>query len=398
MKKILLILLSGNLIAQGINALFIPISTRLYTPEDFDNLAIFISVLMIVSTVAGGRFDFAILKAESQHDSHALLHIAVLISILISFISIIVLVGVVTFSQSSVSIHYWLLPPLIVGVVAYNALFNISNINGDFSRLSRSRVTQALSSNLTLSFWGYFVGTSLGLFLGYGLLYSAGIFSLYKSKYSNFYSTNELKSIVKKYTAYPKHSIAESLSDAAGYQLPIALIGIYIQGALAGYLFIAIKIMNLSISIIAKAFSSYYLVEIREKRELFKLDKAVVACGLIGFSALTISSVFFDRFSGILLGKSWENLGSIILLILPWFSIQFITTIFNPIFYIFSEEKFVSKFQMYGNFLRIIVFVLALYFDPSNIITHLALINFLFYSAWLYGIFYIFRRFPHVKL
>lgn len=392
MKKILLILLSGNLIAQGINALFIPISTRLYTPEDFDNLAVFISVLMIVSTVAGGRFDFAILKAKTQYDTNALLHIAVLISLLSSLISIMILIVFMSFSTSPIVIYYWLLPPLIVGVVAYNALYNIANINSDFSRLSKSRVIQALSSNLTLSFWGYFIGTGLGLFLGYGLLYSAGIFSLYKSQYLDSYSINELKAVIKKYIVYPKYSITESLSDVAGYQLPIALIGIYIQGAIAGYLFIAIKIMNLSISIIAKAFSNYYLVEVREKKELFKLDKAVVVCGLIGFSALTISGVFFDRFSGVLLGKSWENLGSIILLILPWFSIQFITTIFNPIFYIFSEEQFVSKLQLYGNFLRITAFVLALYFDPSNIITYLGIINFLFYSAWLYSIFYIFRR------
>lgn len=398
MKKILIILMSGSLIAQGINALFIPISTRLYTPEDFDNLAVFISVLMIVTTVAGGRFDFAILKAESQHDTQALLYIAILLSLVLSLISIIILIGVMTFSPSLVSINYWLLPPLIVGVVAYNALLNISNINSEFSRISKSRVAQALSSNLTLSFWGYFIGTGLGLFLGYGLLYSAGIFSLYKSQYLKPLSIDELKTVIKKYIDYPKHSVIESLSDVAGYQLPIVLIGIYIQGAIAGYLFIAIKIMNLSISIIAKAFSTYYLVDIREKKELFKLNKAVTVCGIIGFIALAISGLFFNKFSGVLLGKDWEGIGPIILMILPWFTIQFITTIFNKIFYIFSKELFISRFQIYGNFLRVTAFVCALNFDQSNIIAYLSLINFIFYSAWLYSIFYIFRRVSVVKI
>lgn len=392
MKKILLILLSGNLIAQGINALFIPISTRLYSPEDFDNLAVFISVLMILSTIAGGRFDYAILKAESKYETQALLNIAVITSLFISFLSLLILIGIHNFSSYPVLGYYWLLPPLIIGVVFYNSLFNITNINSDFTRLSKSRVTQSLLSNLTLSFWGYFIGTSFGLFLGYSLLYCAGIMSLCKSQYFNFYSFAQLKTIVKKYIVYPKYSILESLSDVAGYHLPIALIGLYIQGAIAGYLFIAIKIMNLSISIIARAFSSYYLVELRETRESFKLNRAVAVCGLIGFTTLTLSGLLFDKFSGILLGKSWESLGSIILLILPWFCIQFITIIFNPIFYIFSEERFISRLQIYGNSLRLATFITALYFDPTNIIIHLSVINFLFYSIWLYGIFYVFKR------
>lgn len=389
-RKILFILVGGNLLAQIINAVFIPISTRLYEPEDFKHLSIFISVLMIVSTVGGLRFDAAIVKSESRDDADGLLLLALGSACLIGGLTLLALIGIKVSGIYELDYYFWLLPFLIVAIVIYNSFCQISNINSKFNKLARSRVSQAALGNTTLALWGWLVGTSFGLFLGYSLMYCAGVFILYSKV--KLHKIPTLKKIFFKYIDYPKHSVTETIADVTGYQLPIALIGIYITTNLAGYLFIAIKVMNLPITILARALSSIYVVKIRKEREAFSLDKSIILCLSIGLLALCSCSIVFYQFSGIILGKGWEGFGNILFLLIPWFAMQFVTIVFNPIFYIFSAERFISRLQLISNVIRVVLFILALVVDKGNIVLYLALINFLFYVTWLIGIRVVFNR------
>lgn len=390
MKKILLILVGGNFLAQIINALFIPVSTRLYGPEDFKELSIFVSILMIISTVGGLRFDAAIVKSKNRQEADGLLTLAVVSSLVIGAIVLLALIAIQLLGIYELAYYYWLLPPLIVAIVAYNSFHKISNINSKFNKLAKSRVSQAVLGNATLSLWGWLIGTSFGLFLGYSLMYCAGIFILYSKV--QLPKVVGLKKLFKKYVDYPKHSVTETLADVTGYQLPIALIGVYIVSNLAGYLFIAIKVMNLPITILARALSSFYVVKIREEKENFRLDKSIAFCLIIGLLALFSCSIIFHEFSGLILGKDWDGFGNILFFLIPWFAMQFVTIVFNSVFYIFSAERFISRLQIITNVIRVILFVVALIVDKDNIIMYLSLINFLFYVAWLIGIRVVFNR------
>ena len=390
MKKILIILVGGNFLAQIINAIFIPVSTRLYGPEDFKNLSIFVSILMIISTVGGLRFDAAIVKSENREEADGLLTLAIGSACAVGAAVLLALVVIQLSGIYELAYYYWLLPFLIVAIVAYNGFHKISNINSKFNKLAKSRVSQAVLGNAILSLWGWLIGTSFGLFLGYSLMYCAGIFILYSKV--KVPKVAALKQIVKKYADYPKHSVTETLADVTGYQLPIALIGIYIVSNLAGYLFIAIKVMNLPITILARALSSFYVVKIREEKEDFSLDKSIVFCLIIGLLALFGCSVIFHQFSGLILGKDWNGFGNILFLLIPWFAMQFVTIVFNSVFYIFSAERFISRLQIITNVIRVLLFIVALVLDKDNIILYLSLINFMFYVIWLMGIRVVFNR------
>jgi O-antigen/teichoic acid export membrane protein len=59
-RKHVLTLLTGTTIAQAIPVAISPILTRIYSPEDFGLLAIYISIVTILATVITGAYDFAI--------------------------------------------------------------------------------------------------------------------------------------------------------------------------------------------------------------------------------------------------------------------------------------------------------------------------------------------------
>ncbi|EFK95942.1 polysaccharide biosynthesis protein, partial [sediment metagenome] len=62
-------LLSGSTIAQVITLLAIPVLTRIFTPQDFGFFAVYFSLATIVSTVATGRYELAIMLPKHKKDA-----------------------------------------------------------------------------------------------------------------------------------------------------------------------------------------------------------------------------------------------------------------------------------------------------------------------------------------
>ena len=64
-----LTLMTGSTIAQAIPIAITPILTRLYMPEDFGVLALFVAVTAILGSIANGCYEFAIMLPEQDEDS-----------------------------------------------------------------------------------------------------------------------------------------------------------------------------------------------------------------------------------------------------------------------------------------------------------------------------------------
>ena len=72
------VLAGGTAVAQGIGVLALPLITRLYTPEDFSVLAVFSSIVAIVSVAACLRLEIAIPLPETDEDAANLLALALI--------------------------------------------------------------------------------------------------------------------------------------------------------------------------------------------------------------------------------------------------------------------------------------------------------------------------------
>ena len=65
-------LLSGATIAQIITLIAIPILTRIYTPEDFGYIAIYLSIANIVAAISTGRYELSIMLPEKRIEALAI--------------------------------------------------------------------------------------------------------------------------------------------------------------------------------------------------------------------------------------------------------------------------------------------------------------------------------------
>ena len=66
--KNVLTLLTGSTIAQAIPIAVSPILTRLYTPEDFGILALFLAIVSFIAIVFTGQYESAIILPEKYED------------------------------------------------------------------------------------------------------------------------------------------------------------------------------------------------------------------------------------------------------------------------------------------------------------------------------------------
>ena len=64
-----LTLMTGTTIAQAIPIAISPILTRIYTPEDFGILALFVAISTIFGSIANGRYELAIMLPKKDEDA-----------------------------------------------------------------------------------------------------------------------------------------------------------------------------------------------------------------------------------------------------------------------------------------------------------------------------------------
>lgn len=77
-------LLTGTTVAQAIPVMISPILTRIYTPEDFGVLALFIAITSIFGSIANARYELAIVLPEKDEDAVNIVALCILIAFSIS--------------------------------------------------------------------------------------------------------------------------------------------------------------------------------------------------------------------------------------------------------------------------------------------------------------------------
>ncbi len=83
----LLMLMSGGVLAQIINLSFAPVLSRLYDPQLFGLLSVYVSVTSIIGIVATLRYDLALVLPKSENDAANLLGLSLLCAAGVSLVT-----------------------------------------------------------------------------------------------------------------------------------------------------------------------------------------------------------------------------------------------------------------------------------------------------------------------
>ncbi|MNJ14193.1 colanic acid exporter [compost metagenome] len=257
-------LMTGTTLAQAIPIAAMPLMTRLYTPEDFGVLALYMSVAAIISVIITGRYEIAVMLPEQDEDAASLVVLSLSIAATISLI----LLCVVFFFNKDIQhllnnrvIGPWLylIPPTVFITGVWQALNYWNNRSKKFKRLAMSRLAQG--GGMTAAQFALQGLSNGGLIVGYliGQVSAVSVFlrKIWREDRAVFLkvSAGSVVSNGRNYIKFPKYSIVGAFLDNAAVQMPVLMLSKFFDTHIVGVFSLTFRALNLPMSLIAASFS-----------------------------------------------------------------------------------------------------------------------------------------------
>lgn len=365
--KSISVVLSGNLLAQLIPILIMPLLTRIYGPEDFGVYALYITGITVMAVLATGKYENALLliKSEKALNGFAKLCIcnSALVCLFIFFVMFLFSEDIVSlFSIDSSLIYY-----IPIGGFSF-AVFNILTIwfsrKGEFTVISLNRVLQNLFISISQSILP-FVHKFGGAILFADVIGRAVAITFIMKRFLSKAGKGNLKrrylAYFKKYKKLPIYEAPAELSNIMAFQLPFILIPFYFSPYLSGLYFLVFRVVMAPVSMIGSAIgevfrarASHMIRENGECKSLFvKTALSLFALGIIPFLVLTLfaEDIFIFAF-----GENWGEAGVFASVLAPLALLRLVSA---PLSYMFIlREKF--SLDLIVQFANLVISALAI--------------------------------------
>ncbi|WP_059173063.1 lipopolysaccharide biosynthesis protein [Bacillus sp. FJAT-27445] len=358
------IVLGGNVLSQGLIFASSPLLTRLYSPEVFGQLAVFISVVAMINVFTSMKYELAL---PVERDQQKFINLVVLclsilaITTIISTAAVLIL-GFFFFEKQFTEFLFWLLPLAFLGE-GITAITNYYGIHkSKYKDLAFLKVNKALfmvggqAGLYQLQSVGMVVGDVMGRILGGFKLMLKMVMELRKS--AHLISWNEIKDVARKYRKFPLISSYSSFINSAGLQLaPILLSAMYSQ-AEVGLFALAQRVIVSPLSIIGRAVADVFYGMAAKieapgelKRMFIKTSFKLLLVGIIPIGILYFAG---ESLFGLIFGDAWKGTGTIIQILSLMYLAQFIVSPLSQTLNILNRQDL----QLVWDILRLILTVL----------------------------------------
>ena len=271
-------LITGSAASQLILILFIPILTRLYSPEDFGVLAIYMNVVGVFAAMASGRYEYAIVRPKKYFEA---LSLVALSTILISFISVLTLMIVTIFSDFiSTYMHlkeyqyilYFI--PISVFVTAMFLVLTLWNSRQKqfrqttYGNMSKSTAISLLQVSLSKIDAGLIIGQIIGNIIA--LFVMGKQFLIDDMKNIKRIKKRYIFLVLKKYSNFVKFSLPQMIVTTLKSNGIVILISIFFGNAVLGFYSLAMRALILPVNVIGNSIAQVYYQKIANMHESHK--------------------------------------------------------------------------------------------------------------------------------
>jgi O-antigen/teichoic acid export membrane protein len=396
------VLVGGTAFAHAISALALPILTRLYSPADFSVFAVFSGLVAIISVAACLRFDVAIPIPKQVSHACNILCIAVLCALLVA-LSIALVVHlfpewiVVQLNQPGLAPYLYFIPFAVLLSGIYSACQHWFVRKKDFNAIARVRVCQtcaAAGAQIAAGWWGWLsIGLLLGPTISVGAASASLIYRLVRTDAHILRSISwaRMRLLFLAYDRYPKYSVPESLCNSAGMQLPIIIIATLAAGPEAGFLFVALYVMQAPMALVGSAIGQVYLSRASDHFRAKRLGTftAGIFGGLVkvGVGPLIFGGIVAPTLCPLIFGSEWLRAGILMSWMTPWFVMQFLSTPVSMALLVTNQQKTAFILQAFGLVLRTGIVYCVTVVSIVYASEAYALSGFVFYVVYLAVIF-----------
>ncbi len=367
-------LMTGTALGQIITVLVSPILARIYTPEDFGILAIYISVVAILSVVICLRFELAIMLPEKKEEAADLvilsIFIATLISICLLFIFIIFKKNIaVIIGHPELAFYLYLVPLSTFFYGSFQVFSYWMSRNQKFSELAAAKATkEAAIAGTQLSLGALFQAGALGLvggqIVGNATITGILLFKSFNQISKRFYSaiSNNLKAVFIKYKKFPLFTSWAALLNAISQNIPAILLAFLFSPSIAGFYAIAMRVLQMPAALIGNSVKQVYYQKAtalyNDNQSVFRIYfKTTQLLALIALIPFVIVILWGEPIFTFVFGTQWGPAGKYASILSFWLFFGFI----NPPSVITIYLLELNKVQLIWEILLLIFRVIAIY-------------------------------------
>ncbi len=367
-----LTLMTGTTIAQAIPIAISPILTRIYTPEDFGVFALYMSIVSIISVVATGRYEMALMLPQDDEDVKSLVK---LILILLGFVSFLSFMVVFLFNEQITNlfdnkdISNWLyfLPVSIFLVGVYQVYNYLLIREKNFKRLAKNKVIFSATNGTTQLTIGLFLQNSFGLLIGNIFGYIVSIYFIVKGKIINKYFkfiNVPIENVAKEYQNFPKYDVPSVLVNVIANQLPLLALGKYFGLGVLGFYSLMYKVLMIPVSLLSTTVLDVFKQRATEDynkhgncKDIFvKTFKKLVLLGILPFAIL---GIFAPELFAFVFGQDWRVAGEFAQIMTPMIYLKFVVSPLSYTFIIAGKQSL----NLIGQLILIFCLVLSILFS-----------------------------------
>lgn len=395
-------LLTANVFAQAIGLAVYPVLTRLYAPEDFGVLNLFLSIGGIFILLATLDYQQAIVLPKEEEHGSAVVHLCLLIALLVSGV---VLISVPfadsiseLFKTPALGKWYFLLPLYILVMSGWNILNYWYIRHAEYNRNSGYQVMQ---SSLGA---GMKIGLGYGGYLQGGMIVSSVVAPLialmtscmlaWKKHIRSLlhYDQETIREVATTYRKFPIYSFPSSMLNMLSAQLPILLLTPVFGNTKIGLFTMALLLGFAPLSMISKTLSQtlyqHTVDKLHAQQDIRPIYRRFSSWLLIAIvPTFTLLWLILPQLTTLLLGKEWEETGYILRWMLPWLAANTMTASTGFLAGIFFKQNIELLFEVLLILLRIAAIATGIYCGDFRIFVILySLVSFVIAAAhyiWL---------------
>jgi O-antigen/teichoic acid export membrane protein len=267
-----------------------------------------------------------------------------------------------------------------------------------FGWIATARGMQAAAGVATQSSLGFLgvgvVGLPLGTVVnsGLGLLLLLRQIERRHAALMRQVSAPEMWALFRKFRRFPSYSTLEVVCNLAGNQVPLLMVAATAPGPEAGYIALALTLLQAPIGLLGNAISQVYTSRLAESASLGQLDDLTLRV----FSALLRSGAGVIICGGIaspavfslLFGAQWFRSGELALWMTPWILTQLLAVPISMVYSGTDNQRLSMIVQFVGAVARLSVIIATWKVAPNLIGEAFSLSGAIFYGLMLAGAFW----------
>ena len=368
--------MTGTAMAQAIPIAASPILTRLYTPEDFGLLALFLATFSILSTIVTGKYELAIMAPATVSESQTVVFLSLLIAVVIFIITII---PAILFSQEIAAflgnpdIAPWLgfVPITVLCLGVYQSIDYWLNRQKNYKQMAINKLGKAGSISLLQLVMGFLGG--VGLIIGHIVGWILAILVIFAKTRLSFreFDFKSVKAMALEYKSYPILQAPSSLLAAVSVQAPIFIMTRYFEETMVGFFSLVIRILSAPAALIAKSTGQVFFERVSHHashapelliRDLYQVSSKLAIISLAVFTPV----LFFGReIFAIVFGAEWAEAGSYAQVLVFAIAIQFVVSPLSTILLAIGKIKVSSFWQLVYFVVTFMTLFIAAGYDPQ---------------------------------